>query len=622
MCGIYGIAGKLRRGDDALAALMDQCIAHRGPDDSGIDRSPMGFIGMRRLAIVDLNSGNQPISNEDGSIRVVFNGEIYNYQLLRNQLRALGHTFKTQSDTEILVHAYEAWGDEFVERLSGMFAIAIIDERRQRLFFARDHMGKKPLYFWEDAGRLIFCSEVKGILLHPDFTRTIDGDAFWHYLTFKNIPAPLSIYKGVMQLPQGTSAIWEAGVLRTRQYFRPEFTGELDIAEEEAAAELLRLMRAAVQSRMLVSDVPVGAYLSGGLDSSFIVALAAEFMDRPLDTFSLGYAHPVAHKSDLQYARQIALQYRTNHRELLLTTDQMIAGLPGIVEAFDEPFGAGTSPYYLSALIGEHVKVALTGDGADELFGSYAAHRMAPVVEQVRQGNPHVNFESFFGDRDLALQCAAEDDHVWRTRFCAFTDAEKRELVVGSERFAPSSSWLEPFYQQAYGDLTNRTLEVECRTLLPDQILTYVDRLSMAFSVETRSPFLDRDVVAFAGKLPGNQKVRVDATKSVLRTAARMVLPADIVDRPKEGFVLPIDAWLSHELSPMLLELTNQRWLGHGLFEPAVVRTFVEEHISGKKNHAYKLWSLLMFQLWFARFMEHRDLEDILPGFSLTKKSA
>ncbi len=612
MCGIYGIAGKRRAGDEALAAAMDSCIAHRGPDDSGTDSSSLGILGMRRLAIVDLNSGNQPIANEDGSIRVLFNGEIYNYAVLRDELRALGHTFTTQSDTEVLVHAYESWGDDFVRRLSGMFALAIVDERRDRIFFARDHMGKKPLYFWQQGDRLVFCSEIKGILLHPGFHREIDRDAFWHYLTFKNVPAPLSIYRGIAQLSQGTSAVWHAGDLRTTVYYRPEFTGDWDISEAEAANELLARIRAAVRSRMLVADVPVGAYLSGGLDSSVVVALASEIMERPVDTFSLGYSNPVAHKSDLQYARRVAQLYNTNHRELLLTTDDMIAGLPAIVEAFDEPFGAGTSPYYLSALIRQHVKVALTGDGADELFGSYAAHRMAPVVESLRAGERDVEFDSFFGNHELAAQCASEEDYVWRTRFAAFTDEEKRALVPGSQRFESSAAWLKPFYEQAHGDLVNRTLEVECRTLLPDQILTYVDRLSMAYSVETRSPFLDRDVVAFAARLPGKLKVRVGATKSVLKTAARMVLPAEIVDRPKEGFVLPIDAWLSNELLPLVRELTSSKWLAHGLFDEAVVRRFVDDHVSGTKNNTYKIWSLLMFQLWFARFMENQSLDELM----------
>ena len=622
MCGIYGIAGERRPGDDALATDMDRCIAHRGPDDSGVDRSVLGILGMRRLAIVDLHSGNQPISNEDGAIRVLFNGEIYNYEALRDELLALGHTFKTKSDTEVLVHGYEAWGDGFVKRLSGMFALAIVDERRKRIFFARDHMGKKPLYFWQNAGRLIFCSEVKGILLHPDFRRDINDEALWHYLTFKNVPAPLSIFRGIMQLPQGSSATWENGALLTAAYYRPEFTGELDISEADAAQELLRLLREAVRSRMLVADVPVGAYLSGGLDSSLVVALAAEIMERPIDTFSLGYADPVAHKSDLLYARQVAAHYKTNHRELLLTTDQMIDGLPAIIDAFDEPFGAGTSPYYLSGLITKHVKVALTGDGADELFGSYAAHRMAPVVEDLRNGGTGAGYDSFFGGEELARQCAAEEDHVWRTRFSAFTDSEKRELVPGSQRFAASSAWLKPFYDDAHGDLTNRTLEVECRTLLPDQILTYVDRLSMAHSVETRSPFLDRDVVSFAGRLPGKLKVRAGATKSVLKTAARMILPADIVDRPKEGFVLPIDAWLSRELLPLLTELTGPAWLQHGLFDEATVRRFVSEHVNGTRNNTYKLWTLLMFQLWYAKYIENRDVKELLTPTMGAAKTA
>lgn len=612
MCGIFGVVGRIDESDARFVReRMGALLRHRGPDESGVHVNHFAAVGMCRLSIVDLSGGTQPISNEDGTVWVVFNGEIYNYRALRDELMIAGHVFSTQTDTEVIVHGYEQWGDDVVAHLSGMFGFAIVDERRKRVLIARDHLGKKPVYLHENGGRLFFASEPKAILAHSGVSISIDPLAAWDYLTFKNVPAPSSIYQRFTQLPQGSLAVFEDGKLSIRAYDELHFSGDLDVDEQTAAREVLARLRAAVESRMVVADVPVGAYLSGGLDSSLIVALAAEAYSEPINTFSLGYASPVAHKTDVGYARAVAKRFGTKHHELFLTVADVVAALPRIVEAFDEPFGAGTSPYYLSELIARHVKVALTGDGADELFGSYAPHRAAAAIEAIRNGDHDTPFSSFFGDADLARRSALEPDHVWRTRFAAFSDIEKAELVVDAQRFRPSSDVLKPFFAQAHGDLVNRTLEVECRTLLPDQILTYVDRLSMAHSVETRSPFLDRRVVAYAGRLPGSLKVRVDATKSVLKTAARAVLPDEIIDRPKEGFILPIDVWLANDMLPLLREVTSRRWLTHGLFAPDAVARFVDEHVSGARNHTYKLWTLLMFQLWFARYVEGRDLREV-----------
>lgn len=613
MCGIYGAIGGRRDFDEALASEMDHAIVHRGPDDNGVRFSNLGFMGMRRLSILDLTSGQQPIANERGDIWVVFNGEIYNYKELREELTRLGHRFRTQTDTEVIVHGYEAWGESVLNRLSGMFALAIFDERKHEVLLARDHMGKKPLYLWKHDGRVYFFSEIKSILQHPEFRRTIDPEAFWHFLTFKNVPAPMSIFQGVVQIPQGTFAKWNDGRTELRQYYRPRFTGDSPMSEDEAADSLLNLLRESVYSRMLTSDVPVGAYLSGGLDSSIVVALASECMDRPVETFSLGYAQAVSHKVDVAYARDVSKLFGTKHHELFLTSNDVIAGLPGVVESFDEPFGAGNTTYYLSRLISEHVTVALTGDGADELFGSYAAHRMATIVDHIRAGQDvSAEFSSFFGNAELAFACAREPDHEWRTRFAAFTDAEKRSFVTNSASFKTSADLLEPFYREASGDLVNRTLEVECRTLLPDQILTYVDRLSMAWSVETRSPFLDRKIVELASSLPGNFKVRPGHTKAVLKRAARKLLPDAIIDRPKEGFVLPIDVWLGTTLLPLLRKLSSDKFMAHGLMEPTAIARFIDEHVNGHKNHTYKLWTFMMFQLWFARYMVNCSLEELV----------
>lgn len=605
MCGIYGIVGEAHSGDDAYLAEMDRLLFHRGPDENGYRVGPLGRFGMRRLSIIDLSTGKQPIHNETADVWIVFNGEIYNHQELHRELKTLGHRFTTHSDTEVIVHGYEQWGDDVTARLRGMFAFALFDERRRRVLFARDHLGKKPLYLRNMGRRLTFASELKAIVADPDFSPEMNHDAFWHYLTFKNVPTPMTIYRGVMQLPPGTRAVWEKNDLHIEQYYRPQFTGGSGVDEETAAHDVLRLLREGVAKRLFVSDVPVGAYLSGGVDSSLVVGLASQVMSRPVDTFSLGYKEQISHKSDVAYARMMSERFGTNHHELFIGVDDIVNGLPAVLDSFDEPFGAVTSTYYLSELIRKHVKVAITGDGADELFGSYASHRMAAVVQHLRAAGPgDRQYGSFASNPQLAERCASEPDHMWRTRFSGFTDAEKATFVNGAGRFIPSYELLKLPYDEARGDLVNRTLEVECRTLLPDQILTFVDRLSMAHSVEARAPFLDLDLVEYVSALPGSMKVTLDRSKAVLKRAALEVLPPEIMNRPKEGFVLPINAWLNTRLRPLVDEVTSPRWLEHGLFDHAGIHRFVDEHGSGLADHTYKLWTIVNFQLWYARHMD------------------
>ncbi|MDE2571908.1 MAG: asparagine synthase (glutamine-hydrolyzing), partial [bacterium] len=540
MCGIYGVAGRYAAGDLALARMMDARLVHRGPDERGLHESPLALQGMRRLSIIDLASGDQPISNEAGDRWVTLNGEIYNYRELRAELEIRGHRFRTQSDTEVVLAGYEAFGDSVVDRLRGMYAFAICDERRGRVVLARDRIGKKPLYYHLRAGRLVYASELKALLADAGISRQIDRRALWHYLTFKNVPSPLSIFSSVRTLPPGHLAVFCEGDLAVREYWRPAFGGAAEIGEEEAAERLIEILREAVRLRVLASDVPVGAYLSGGLDSSLIATLMVELGGARLKTFSLGYADRPAHKSDIDFARLMAQRLGTEHHELIVSIDDIADGLPAVVRAFDEPFAGTISSFWLSRAIAAHVKVALSGDGADELFGSYADHRMAAVVAHLRSSGTRsaADFGSFAEARDLALRAAEEPDHLWRTRFAAFTDAQKRDLLAEDYSGIESSAdLLAPLYRDARGDLVNATLEVDCRTLLPDQVLTYVDRLSMAHSLEVRAPFLDHRLIEFAGSLPGRMKVDVGRTKAVLKLAARRYLPAEIIDRKKEGFV-------------------------------------------------------------------------------------
>ena len=601
MCGIYGFIGARFDGDERLLASMDRSLFHRGPDEGGTFVAANAGIGMRRLSIIDLAGGTQPMSDPSGRYRIVFNGEIYNYRALREELENLGTPFRTHSDTETILLGYIVWGADVVRRLSGMFAFCIYDDRTGTAFFARDHLGKKPLYFWQHDGRLFFASELKALLEHPGFERRLNRQAVSDYLTLKHVPSPFSIFEGVRSLPAGHYARYDGGVLTNEAYYAPHFGGESLLSENDAAEELLERLRTAVRARMLAADVPVGSYLSGGLDSSLVAALAVEFSGSNIHTFSMGYREEMTHKGDVPFARMMAKRLGTQHHELLIGADDVLANLPNVVRAFDEPFGGTTSPFFLTELIAQHVKVAVSGDGADELFGSYAAHRAAPIVAGIRDGG--TDYGTFAENASLIDACAGEPDQVWRTRFLAFTDAEKRELMPASVSLRSTADYLAPYYGEARGDLVNRTLEVEVRTLLPDGVLTYVDRLSMAHSVEVRSPFLDRSLVEFAGSLPGRLKVRHDATKSVLRTAAANVLPREILDRPKVGFILPIDAWLGSRFDELLERTLSPEALSHGLFDPAVVRRYVDELRRGKRNHTYKVWTLVMFQLWYELYI-------------------
>jgi asparagine synthase (glutamine-hydrolysing) len=601
MCGIYGFIGARFDGDERLLAAMDRALFHRGPDEGGAFFAESCGIGMRRLSIIDLAGGTQPMADATGRYRIVFNGEIYNYRELRDELIARGTSFRTHSDTETILLGYLAWGADVVRRLSGMFAFCIYDDVTGEAFFARDHFGKKPLYFWPHDGRLFFASEIKALLEHPGFERRLNLQAVSDYLTLKHVPSPSSIFDGVRSLPAGHVARYDGSALKTESYYAFHSRGHSILSEEEAAEELLERLRNAVRARMLAADVPVGSYLSGGLDSSLVAALAVEFAGSNIHTFSMGYREEMTHKGDVPFARMMAQRLGTKHHELLIGADDVLTNLPAIVRAFDEPFGGTTSPYFLTELIAQHVKVAVSGDGADELFGSYAAHRAAPVVAGIREGG--TDYGTFAANAHLIDACAGEPDQAWRTRFLAFTDAEKRELMPASASLRTTTDYFAPYYEAATGDLVNRTLEAEVRTLLPDGVLTYVDRLSMAHSVEVRSPFLDRSIVEFAGSLPGRLKVRFDATKSVLRTAAAKLLPREILDRPKVGFILPIDAWLGSRFDALLERTLNPDALSHGLFDTTVVRRYVAELQGGNRSHTYKVWTLVMFQLWYELYV-------------------
>ena len=615
MCGICGFTGAP---DHQTLMRMTDAIIHRGPDDAGYWEVPDVSLGMRRLSIVDLETGRQPVFNEDSSIGVVFNGEIYNHRALRAELEAAGHRFQTHhSDTEVLVHLYEQYGDDFLHKLNGMFAIAIWDGNRKRLLLARDRAGIKPLYFASAAGRLIFASEVKSILLHPSIQREPDYAALYHYFSFKNIPAPWSAFKGIEQLRPGERAVFEGGKLVRDTWWRIHYVANVGVEEGEAVQYIRTLLEDSVRLRMQ-ADVPFGAYLSGGLDSSSVVALMSQIGGNRVKTFSLVYADEFQHKAaDQAYARKISQQFGTDHHEYVLTCDEVTSSIDAVLDAFDEPFSGVTSTFFITRLIARHVKVALSGDGADELFGSYLPHRLAQPLHFFQQFQARLNNLSDaeqrqiapFRDRPeyLARLLALGDEAARRTSLYLWDDSEKHDLLTPKMLALSGAANTEHLIRDIYRDSgtddpLNRALYCDFRTLLPDQVLAFVDRLSMAHSVEVRPPFLDYRLMEYAATLPGSLKIKEGRDKHILKQAVRGLIPDEVIDRPKEGFVLPIDLWLLNKLRDFVEDtLAPNRLAAHGLIQSSVVRTILDAHYSRTENHGPRIWNLLMFQRWWEK---------------------
>jgi asparagine synthase (glutamine-hydrolysing) len=610
VCGICGFSGAPDRN---TLARMTETLRHRGPDEAGYaERSGMS-LGMRRLAIVDLASGQQPVANEDETIWVVFNGEIYNHPELRAELERQGHRFRTDhSDTEVLVHLYEQHGPEYLHRLNGMFAIALWDQARQELHLARDRAGIKPLYFARFGSDLAFGSEIKALLAHPAVPRQPSFPALHHYFSFKNVPSPCSAFAGIEQLRPGERAVFRGGELGRQRWWRLRFQERPELGEAEAAERLRGLLRDSVRLRMR-SDVPFGAYLSGGVDSSSVVALMSELGAGRVKTFALVYADDFANKAaDQQFARQVSDRYGTDHHEHVLTADEVRASIDSVADAFDEPYSGVTSTYFLTALIARHVKVALSGDGADELFGSYLPHRLAQPLSHYASGpagraDP-ARLAPYQHDVDVLDRLVRRGDEAARRMGQYLWDeAGKAELYTSRMQSAVAGADSERLVRAHYADAgttdpLNRALHVDFETLLPDQVLAFVDRLSMAHSVEVRPPFLDYRIMELAGQLPGALKIRDGRVKHVLKEAVRGLIPDQILDRPKEGFVLPVNDWLLTELREWVsATLAPERLARHGLLRPEVVARVLSEHQGRRANHGSRIWNLAMFQVWWDR---------------------
>jgi len=619
VCGICGLVS-LDGGapDPGELTAMNDALVHRGPDDEGTFLDGPAGLAARRLSIIDLAHGHQPIANEHGNVHVVQNGEIYNHAELRRELERAGHSFETRCDTEVLVHLYEEHGTGFAERLRGMFAVAIWDSRERRLVLARDRFGIKPLYWSAAGGVLSFASELKSLLRRPALSREVDLDAVEAFLTFNSIPAPLTIFRDVRKLEAGHVLVWEGGDVRTERYARPGPVPAGDVrgqSFEELAEELRERLRDSVRAH-LVSDVPVGVMLSGGVDSSALAALAATESGERVSTFSIGFEERSF--DELSLARLVAERYGTDHHELILRPDAAEL-LPQLAETFDEPFADSSAlpTYLVSKLASEHVKVALSGEGADELFGGYytyvadllagrvgrAASLARPLVELLPSSSAKASFD--YKAKRFARGAhlpPLERHHAWKEIFSP--DARAELLEPGRRGGAdPVDVYRERFRETEGADLLARLQDVDLGIYLADDLLVKTDRASMAHSLEARVPFCDTLVAELAMALPARHKVRGFQKKRLLRAAVEPLVPREIIHGKKRGFSIPAAAWLRGDLEPFARDvLAPDTVRRQGFFRPDAVTRVLDEHVSGREDLSRQLWGLMAFSLWHERF--------------------
>lgn len=623
MCGIAGLLTDANK-EDASVVLrrMTRRIAHRGPDDEGYfetsshNNSWYVGLGHRRLSIIDLDTGHQPMGSADGGLQVVFNGEIYNYRQLRAELEALGHAFRTASDTEVILHAYEEYGPDCVHKLQGMFAFAIWDTRREQLFLARDRFGKKPLFVFEGRGILLFASEIKSILEHPAVTVQVDRSALCDYFLYRYVPGPATLFAGIRKLRPGAFANWKNGGLEETVYFEPPDAQPHRPAPLPAdpVGQFLQRLDASVQARM-VSDVPFGAFLSGGVDSSAVVALMSRHSELPVKTFSVGFAE--SEYSELEYARAIATQFRTEHHELTISHQHLLDELPKLIAYRDAPVAEPSDIpiYLLSAEARQVVKMVLTGEGSDEVLGGYPKHvferfaslyQCLPEMARTRIIAPLVAALPYRYRRikTLAANLAlAEPKSRWPRWFGALTEKERARLLVGSGH--PVAHDIDVrFDLDAANSPLRSILYFDQRSWLPDNLLERGDRMTMAASLEARMPFLDQDLVAYVSSLPDRFRVRGMQTKWILREALKELLPPRILNRPKVGFRVPVNEWFRGSMRAYLYgHLTSPESLTRDLYSRQQLETILDEHVSGRSNHEKLLWSLLNLELWHREFV-------------------
>lgn len=617
MCGIAGIVDQAHRVDAATIHSMCDAVVHRGPDDEGVFvKDGVGF-GMRRLSVIDLPGGHQPVFNEDRSVWVVFNGEIFNFAELRQQLEARGHHFSTRSDTEVIVHLYEDLGEECVHKLRGMFAFAIYDENRRRLLLARDRLGKKPLHYALRKERLWFASEIKSILAAaPDLSAT-DPQGLLQYMYFGYIPDPATAFVSIKKLPPGHLLIYENGQMKVRQYWDlPRYSTHSPRSEEECLEQLECLLAHAVRIRM-IADVPLGALLSGGTDSSTIVALMARASSKKVSTFSIGFRD--AEFDEAPYARLVARTFGTEHHELILEPD-ILDTVEQLTRSLDEPFGDSSMlpTYYVCRLARQHVTVALSGDGGDELFAGYERYRVHLQnrslqwlpwwTRRLYRERIHARVPHSVPGRSLAYSISLpwQDRYIEGVSFQPF----QRQMAPLAADFVDSGQPLQQFRNclanaQASDPLSS-VLYLDTKTYLPGDILTKVDRMSMLTSLEARVPLLDHVFLECVIGLGTEWKWREGMQKYILRKLAERVgVPKAVLYRRKQGFALPLARWIRHELRDLVSTvMLEPRTLQRGYFNAAGIRKLLDEHFRERRDHSARIWRLLIFELWHRNFLE------------------
>jgi asparagine synthase (glutamine-hydrolysing) len=606
---------------------MNSTLAHRGPDDSGVLVFENAALANSRLSVIDLDTGHQPISNEDKTRWIIHNGEVYNFFDLRQELEKLGHSFRTQSDTEVVLHAYEQWGIECVHRFKGMFAFAIFDfqpqERKNpQLFIARDRVGKKPLYYYQDADNFIFASEIKALLAHPAVSSRVNRQVIPLYLAYGYVPAPFTILEAIYELPPGHFLTIQDSQVAVREYWDVTYPSDSlpRPSEEKIVGQLGELLEEAVRIR-LISDVPIGAFLSGGIDSTAIVASMAQLMDQPVKTFAIGFEDDPSF-NELEYARLVANTYDTAHHEFVVQSNTVDL-LPQLVWHYDQPFADSSAipTYLLSKLTRDSVTVALTGDGGDELFAGYdrfTAARLAQAYQCTPRFIKHALAHLF----DVLPESTSYYGFVRRARSFmenaplplpqrylgwvgVFSDSLIYDLLSNGIELDPVEHFQSYFNRMQELDTISQLLYVNTKTYLPGDLLVKTDRMTMANSLEARCPFLDHELIEFAARIPSGLKLSGMTTKYILKKSLEDIVPKEIIHRKKHGFGVPVGHWFKTSLKDYVREvILSPQALRRGYFKEEILRKLIEEHQTGRRDHGHRLWALLTFEMWHRVFMD------------------
>jgi len=623
MCGIAGIVSATRESDITVDLVREMCnrIIHRGPDDEGIFVEDGAGLGMRRLSIIDLSGGHQPVFNEDRSAWIIFNGEIYNFRELRAELEGNGHRFHTKTDTEVIIHLYEEMGSDCVQKLRGMFALAIYDKTNRKLLLARDRLGKKPLHYAMLKDKLYFGSEIKSILAVAPELAQVNSQGLLEYLYYGYVPDPITAFTRIQKLPPGHLLEFENGKVRIRQYWDlPRYDTHTPKSEEECLQELEHRLLEATRIR-LISDVPLGVFLSGGTDSSTIVALMARASSAPVKTFSIGFTKDDFNEAE--YARMVARKFRTDHHEMILEPD-IVQTLEDLTSSLEEPFGDSSMlpTYYVSQLARQHVTVALSGDGGDEIFAGYDRYRIHAdrgIFEHVPDWARRFYRNQVFPllpRNTKGRQLSYNISLAWRERYVdslSFLPSFERDTRLLSDGFRevlrtsddPRNVLLRYSAKAPARDQVSELLYVDTKTYMVGDILTKVDRMSMLNSLEVRVPILDHQVVEWVTSLPAEWKLRGKSQKYLLRKLAERVgVPREVLDRPKQGFALPLVHWMRNELRELLMILLEPRSLQRGYFEARGIQKLMDDHLQGRRQLSSRIWRLLIFELWHRNFLE------------------